>query len=231
MSRAPQKTAAESASAERARPGGEPAPAGLRERKRLARHETIVDAAMTLFQEKGYEQTTMEEIAAEADVSAPTLYRYFPKKTELLIALFWRGREEMADALEAFHRKSEGMGAVEAIAGLLYLNNSGVETPGKRKLWREALAALLRMHDTPDDEFRKIKQYFEQHIERMLLRLRDDGQIRKDAPLSAMMYVLYAMASENYHRILANEFTSQADEKRAMEAQVGLVMQGWVTGR
>ena len=186
---------------------------------------------MTLFQEKGYEQTTMEEIAAEADVSAPTLYRYFPKKTELLIALFWRGREEMADALEAFHRKSEGMGAVEAIAGLLYLNNSGVETPGKRKLWREALAALLRMHDTPDDEFRKIKQYFEQHIERMLLRLRDDGQIRKDAPLSAMMYVLYAMASENNHRILANEFTSQADEKRAMEAQVGLVMQGWVTGR
>ena len=203
-------------------------PPDLRERKRLARHETIVEAAMTLFQRKGYEQTTMEEIAAEADVSAPTLYRYFPKKTELLIALFWRGREEMEDALEDFHRQSVGMGAIEAVAGLLYLNNSGVETPGQRKLWREALAALLRMHDTPDDEFRIIKQYFEQHIERMLLRLRDDGKIRKDAPLPAMMSVLYAVASENYHRILANEFRSPADERRAMEAQVGMVMKGWV---
>ena len=226
MSRATRRKPLESAPND---PPPEPAPTGLRERNRLARRDAIVEAAMTLFQHKGYEETTMEEIAAEAAISAPTLYRYFPKKTELLIALFWRGREEMSGALEEFHRKSVGMGAVEAVAGLLYLNNSGVATQGKRKLWREALAALLRMHDTPDDEFRIIKQYFEEHIERMLKRLRDDGQIRKDAPLPAMMSVLYGIASENYQRILANEFRSAADEKRAMEEQVGLVMRGWVT--
>ncbi len=201
---------------------------GLRERKRQARHDTIVEAAMTLFQRKGYEQTTMEEIAAEAGVSAPTLYRYFPKKTELLTALFWKARERMDEALEAFHRKSDGMGAIEAVAGLLYLNNSGVETPGARKLWREALAALLRMHDTPDDEFRLIKQYFEKHIERMLRRLRDDGLIRKDTPLAAMTNVLYGVAAENYHRKLANEFRDLAAERQAMDAQVRTLMQGWV---
>lgn len=221
MSSAPLSNPVESALAE-------PTPPGLRARKRQARHDAIVGAAMALFQRKGYEQTTMEEIAAEAAVSPPTLYRYFPRKTELLIALFWRGREELADALEDFHRKSTGMGAVDAVAGLLYLNNSGVGTPGKRKLWREAIAALMRMHDTPDDEFRIIKQYFEKHIERMLTRLRDDGLIRKDAPLAAMMYVLYAVAAENYYRILANEFRSPAEEKRAMEAQVRLVLAGWL---
>lgn len=208
---------------------GEVAEPGRRERNKQARRDRIIEAAIALFQRQGYEQTKMEEIATEAGISAPTLYRYFPKKTELLIALFWRGREEMAPALEEFHRKSIGMGAVDAVAGLLYLNNSGVKTPGRRKLWREALAALLRMHDTPDDEFRIIKQYFEDHIERMLVRLRDDGLIRKDTPLKPMMYVLYAVAAENYYRILANEFRTAADEKRAMEEQVRLILQGWLT--
>ncbi|MGH6881230.1 MAG: helix-turn-helix domain-containing protein, partial [Hypericibacter sp.] len=74
----------------------------MRERKRQERNDTIIDAAMALFQRDGYEQTTMEEIAARADISPPTLYRYFPRKTELLIALFWKERERLAGALEEF---------------------------------------------------------------------------------------------------------------------------------
>lgn len=242
MSRATQKKPMESTPAKAASTGAlpdsagkpprsEPAMAGLRERNKQARHDAIVDAAMQLFQRKGYEQTTMEEIAAEADISAPTLYRYFPRKPELLIALFWLGRARMSPKLEAFHRASVGMGAVEAVSGLLFLNNSGVETMGERKLWREAMAAQLRMHDLPDDEFRRIKQYFEEHIERMLLRLRADGKINPDAPIKPMLDVLYAIAAENYYRILANEFPSADDERSAMDAQVGMVMQGWVKGR
>ena len=209
-------------------PRPEPAATGLRERNKQARHDAIVDAAMRLFQRNGYEQTTMEEIAAEAAISAPTLYRYFPRKPELLIALFWLGRARMSPKLEAFHRSSVGMGAVEAVSGLLFLNNSGVESLGERKLWREAMAAQLRMHDLPDDEFRRIKQYFEEHIERMLLRLRADGKINKDAPIKPMLDVLYAIAAENYYRILANEFPSADDERHAMDAQVAMVMRGWV---
>lgn len=231
MSRATQKKPMESgpeSHAAEAATGGRAEPAGLRERKRLARHDTIVDAAMRLFQRKGYEQTTMEEIASEAEISAPTLYRYFPRKPELLIALFWAGRARMSPKLEAFHRASVGMDAVDSVSGLLFLNNSGVETMGERKLWREAMAAQLRMHDLPDDEFRRIKQYFEEHIERMLLRLRADGKIKQDAPIKPMLDVLYAIAAENYYRILANEFPSADDERRAMDAQVGMVMKGWV---
>jgi AcrR family transcriptional regulator len=201
---------------------------GLRKRKRQERNDIIIDAAMDLFQAHGYEQTTMEEIAARADISPPTLYRYFPRKTELLIALFWKERERMDTVLEEFHRKSASWDAVSAMAGLLYLNNSGVHTKAQRKLWREVMAALLRIHDEATDEFRSIKEHFEKHVERMLRRLRDDGLIAKDAPLPAMMYVLYAVAAENYYRVIANEFKSVEDEKRAMEEQVALVLKGWL---
>lgn len=201
---------------------------GMRERKRQERSDTIIDAAMELFQANGYEQTKMEDIAARADISPPTLYRYFPRKTELLVALFWKERERLAGALDEFHKKSASWDAVTSVAGLLYLNNSGVKSKTERKLWREIMAALMRMHDEPNDEFRAIKQYFERHIERMLQRLHRDSLIAKDTPLPAMVNVLYAVAAENYYRMIANEFESAEDEKKAMEEQVSLALKGWL---
>jgi AcrR family transcriptional regulator len=201
----------------------------LRQRKRQERHDALIDAAAALFQSRGYEQTTMEEIAARADVSPPTLYRYFPRKTELLIAFFWRERERLAGSLDDFHRESAAWDAVSSVAGLLHLNNSGIRSRAQRKLWREAMAALLRMHDAADDEFRAVKQYFEQRIERMLERLLRDGLIVRDAPLAALVGVLYAVAAENYHRMLANEFASIAAERTAIEEQVSAVLKGWLT--
>lgn len=202
---------------------------GMRQRKRQERHDAIIDAAMELFKSKGYEQTTMEEIAARADISAATLYRYFPKKSELLIAFFWKERERLAGALEEFHRKSASWDAVSAVAGLLYLNNSGIRSKGARKLWREAVAALMRMHDEANDEFRTIKHYFERHIERMLKRLRRDSLLAKDTPLPDMVDVLYAVAAENYYRMIANEFKTAEEEKKSMEGQVEVVLKGWLT--
>jgi AcrR family transcriptional regulator len=201
----------------------------MRERKRQERNDAIIDAAMELFQSNGYEQTTMEDIAADADVSPPTLYRYFPRKSELLIALFWKERERLAGALEEFHKESASWDAVSAVAGLLYLNNSGITSKSERRLWREAIAALMRMHDEANDEFRAIKQYFERHIERMLRRLHRDSLLAKDTPLPAMVNVLYAIAAENYYRMIANEFRRAEDEKRAIEEQVSLALKGWLT--
>jgi AcrR family transcriptional regulator len=202
---------------------------GMRERKRRARIDALIDAAMKLFQSRGYEQTTMEEIAADVDVSPPTLYRYFPRKTELLVAMFWRERERLAGALEEFHKNSASLDAVSAVAGLLYLNNGGIRSKSQRRLWREAIGALMRMHDEANDEFRAIKQYFEKHLERMLQRLYRDALLAKDTPLPAMVNVLYAIAAENFYRMIANEFKRPEDEKRAIEEQVGLALKGWLT--
>jgi AcrR family transcriptional regulator len=200
----------------------------MRARKRQERRDAIIDAAMELFQSNGYEQTTMEDIAARVDISSPTLYRYFPKKSKLLIALFWRERERLAGQLEQFHERSASWDAISSVAGLLQLNNSGIRTRAQRKLWREAGAALLRMHDEANDEFRIIKQYFERHIERMLVRLRRDALISKDTPVPAMIGVLYAVAAENYYRMIANEFKKAEEEKRTVEEQVYLVLKGWL---
>jgi len=58
---------------------------GLRERKRRRTLSEIQRVALRLFAARGYEETTIEQIAEEAEVSPSTVFRYFPSKEDLVL--------------------------------------------------------------------------------------------------------------------------------------------------
>jgi AcrR family transcriptional regulator len=72
---------------------------GLRERKKQQTREALARAGMELFVERGYDATTLAEIAEAAGVSTRTVFAYFPSKEDILFASFQTMREALATAL------------------------------------------------------------------------------------------------------------------------------------
>jgi AcrR family transcriptional regulator len=59
---------------------------GLRSRKKIKTGLAIEDAALALFDEQGYDATTVEQIAERAEVSTTTFFRYFPSKADVVLS-------------------------------------------------------------------------------------------------------------------------------------------------
>jgi AcrR family transcriptional regulator len=81
--------------------------AARREREKLQRKNTILEAARHLFFEKGY-RTTMDEIAERAELSKGTLYIYFKSKDELYVSVIVEGFRILEKRMQEALAKVEG---------------------------------------------------------------------------------------------------------------------------
>jgi AcrR family transcriptional regulator len=67
----------------------------------VARRERILDAAVELASEGGYDAVQMREVAERAEVALGTLYRYFPSKVHLLVSALGRTFQQLRDSVPA----------------------------------------------------------------------------------------------------------------------------------
>ncbi|MFZ6720556.1 TetR/AcrR family transcriptional regulator [Undibacterium sp. Ji49W] len=74
-------------------------PTDLRSRKRLAMRQGISNAATQLFQERGFDHVTVDDIAAAADVGRMTVFNHFPRKEDMFFDRDEEGREVLREAL------------------------------------------------------------------------------------------------------------------------------------
>lgn len=75
--------------------------AGLRERKKVARRQRIVDAAIELFEKHGFDAVRVVDVATAADVSPGTVYNHFPTKEDLVLGGSESFERALLDALSS----------------------------------------------------------------------------------------------------------------------------------
>jgi AcrR family transcriptional regulator len=85
---------------------------GLRERKKQRTREQIVEAAFRLFDKRGYQATTVADIAAAADIAPRTFFAYFPSKEAVV---FFDYEPIIAALRAAIEQRPEGESTIDAL--------------------------------------------------------------------------------------------------------------------
>lgn len=152
-----------------------------RQQNRLNRERQILDAALTVFAGLGYSGTTMDAVAAEAGVTKPTLYSYFPSKESLFQAMMLGQRDVM---LDVFSHPSPNM--VADLWSFAWAYADTVMRPDMLSLARLIIGEVSRFPEIgrayqasgPDHLLRGIMRYLDSQ--------RDSGRLAfEDAELAA----------------------------------------------
>ncbi len=150
----------------------------LRESKRKATERRIKIAARGLFLERGFDSTTMDEVAEAAEVSRASLFNYYPGKAALLDAL---GAELESRLVQAVDHYREKHGAAPDAVRQLFSHAARVleQTAG--------LTRMLFMHGSAGAGYPGLLEAF--------LRLAKAGQSqarwRTDVPAEQLAEILY----------------------------------------
>lgn len=92
-----------------------------REQEKKARHETILDAAEQVFSDKGYERTSMDDIARQANLSRALLYVYFKDKAAIQRGILLRAGESLRLRFAAACQQVDtGLAQISAIGRAYY---------------------------------------------------------------------------------------------------------------
>ena len=177
---------------------------GLRERKKQQTRIALVDAALALFEAKGFEATTVEEIAAAADVSPRTFFRYFAAKESVLLAVHDEEFSRLLAAVES------GAGLAEAVVGTL---------DGDHERFRRVQSLLARTPALRATFLERAVEQERQLVDKLLPAGAGEREVLRTRLLVAATYAALRVAIEHW---LASPDSHCADHVRDALAMVAV---------
>jgi len=201
-----------------------PAP---RQRRKKARPQELLDAALDLFVEKGFAATRSEEVAARAGVSKGTLYLYYPSKEELLKEVIRHNVvNQIAEGVELV-RAYEGTSA-ELLAYVLRLWWDRVGDTRASGILKLMMSEVRNFPEIAQFYVDEVTQPADRMIADILQRGIDRGEFRpvkvEDAVHALCAPLLFLVM--NKHSLGACAAGARLDARAIIEAQIDLVLNG-----
>ena len=167
----------------------------------LAKRDRILDAAYRVCEQRGVEGARMEEVAALAQVSKGTLYRYFESKEELLLATILDSYEQSLAFDPEPVPEADARGRIDAMLGYLVLVLERI-TP-RMRVHYQAWGIVTTRPELGDRLYGFLRRF---HAERdaqlrsVLVEGRSAGAVRSDVDLDAIVAGVQALLSGFFYR-------------------------------
>ena len=194
-----------------------------REQRRLARERRILEAAQELMEAHGYDAMTMDDLAARAGITKPTLYQHFPSKEEIAVRAIV---QRMRGARELLNEQDTAQPAMARLEWFLKRMVEAKFTPGHLPIGsttRMALAPVLRAHADYRNEFDLLVTAVSGLIE----QAKAEGTFRSHLPTRVAVQMMFSVLRDSdFETMVQNgviSFTALAD------AVVSILLNGMCT--
>src|SRR5579863_8288646 len=185
------------------------APRSLKEKQRHEREELILQAAEEVLAEKGFYETSVDEIASRVGIAKGTVYLHFPGKEDLVIAILERNAQKLLDLVEANAASARtNRDKLEAILLVIYggffdprmshlmqLPYTVMNSPELRRVFVEKKGCMRDKWD---------------RMEALIASILEDGKVAGDfdktMPTPIMVSAFFSLLSpRSFERLNANE--------------------------
>ncbi len=195
---------------------------GLRERQKEQRREVIAAAALELFISNGFASTTLDQIAVQAGVSAPTVVNYFGGKQEILLALLKQPDEQaMRESRANLDDDSDPLEALCEFEGLM-TDYQLQAMPAS--LWRE-LAPFLLTGELAEAMSPWNAAVIEE-TKALLLHFQKRGKVRESIDLDVVATLFNQYANMAFIRLATQQTPDRTAHASHMRAVLNLLCHG-----
>ncbi len=199
---------------------------GLRERQKAGRRRDILAAASQLFRKNGFADTSVEAIAALAEVGTGTVYNYFSSKGDLLMALVALDGEQVRAKGKRYIANVTGEAAA-ALYGLLaiYVDHSLVHLT--KELWRNAMATAVTQAESPfGTGYAQNDRLLAAQVGELVAALQEAGKVRGDIDAAAAGAALFILVNGLFMQFVARDKMPKADIHARLREQVAIFVGG-----
>ena len=184
------------------------APRSLKEKQRQEREELILQAAEKVLAEKGYYETSVDEIAARVGIAKGTVYLHFPSKEDMVVAILKRNARALVELVEAAAAAARSnREKLEAVLQVVY---GGFFDPKKGQLLQLPYqvmngSELRRVFVEKKGSLKKEWDRLAEIIASVLEDGKAEGEFDNSMPTPVMLSAFFSLMSpRSYERITAD---------------------------
>ncbi|GHO84125.1 TetR/AcrR family transcriptional regulator [Dictyobacter formicarum] len=176
----------------------------LKEKQRQEREALILKVAEDVFLERGYHDTSMDEIASRVGIAKGTVYLHFPGKDDLVIAIFERDMQEILRQMDvSLDCQSSPQSKLEALLHFMYAGLFSKRTQLLSSIYHSA--DMQRLFAEKGSCLRVLWDRVAQRVAQLLDEGKERGDFDPTLPTSIMTSTFLSLLSpKSYERLLAD---------------------------